>query len=153
VIVAPVSEDTPSTPPEPEQALAVFNHAGEEIRFFKSQQWHVTNYALGAYAALVAVAAAPKWGTWKAWVSIGCAGLVIAAAWHAWRVLLSLDEALQKERDRMEAARIKLPLIADIHRRHPKCIPERNEVFATLRAAIIIGAFLTILISLSRCSV
>ena len=42
-------------PPSEEQALAAFNHAAEELRFFKVQQWHVTNYALLAYVALAGV--------------------------------------------------------------------------------------------------
>ena len=59
-------------PPSEEQALAAFNHAAEELRFFKGQQWHVTNYALLAYVAL---AGAPEWmgETWKASANLYCA--------------------------------------------------------------------------------
>ena len=47
-------EQPPSKANEEQQALAAFNHAAEELRFFKGQQWHVANYALLAYAAVVA---------------------------------------------------------------------------------------------------
>jgi hypothetical protein len=54
----PGSESQPPFGPSEQQALTTVNYAAEELRFFKGQQWHVTNYALIAYAAL---AAAPDW--------------------------------------------------------------------------------------------
>ena len=66
----------PTFDPSQEQALAVFSHAAEEIRFFKGQQWNVTNYTLAAYAALVATASLVWPDCWRSWVSIAPA--------HAW---------------------------------------------------------------------
>jgi hypothetical protein len=31
---------------EREQALAIFNHAAEELRSFKGKRWHVAHYTL-----------------------------------------------------------------------------------------------------------
>lgn len=137
--------ETPSTSPDREQALAVLSHAGEEIRFFKSQQWHVTNYALLAYVALASV---PSWITAsEAFASAICAVLVIATAGMALWVLRSLDVALEKERDRMGAARCKLPLVEAIH---AKFGPVNSKVTSVLQAAILLGAIVAILINLSR---
>jgi len=40
---------------EQEQALAAFEHAADELRFFKGQQWAVSNYALILQAALASI--------------------------------------------------------------------------------------------------
>ena len=124
----------------------MFTHAGEEIRFFKSQQWHVTNYALLAYVAL---AAAPLWmPTWKSLASFFCAVLVAAAAALALLVLRSLDAALQKERHRMREARCKLPVAAAIH---TKFGPVNSKIVTrALQAAVLLGAALAISIDLVR---
>jgi hypothetical protein len=135
-----------------EQALATFNHAAEEIRFFKGQQWRVTNYALLAYGALVA--APPLIGHTKDvanWVWVGsnlvCAVLVPVPGWLAWGRLKSLNDALNKERNRMSAARSKLPLIQQIHGDFP---PQDRDVTTTLRLALWGGAVVAIAINLLR---
>jgi Flp pilus assembly protein TadB len=102
------------------QALAVFNHAGQEIRFYRGQQWQVTHYALLACAAL---AAAPQ-------LIVDCRDVpncacivanvvaivfVALAAIGAWWVVRSLGKSHEKELKRMEAASKKLPVVREIH--------------------------------------
>lgn len=97
---------------EQEQALATFDHAAEELRFFKGQQWQVANYALIAYAALVA---APRW-TESCALSAIAGMLVFVVMLAALAVLWSLEQALAKERGRLFTARKEhLPLIEQIH--------------------------------------
>jgi hypothetical protein len=137
----------PNTSSEQEQALAVFNHAAEEIRFFKGQQWHVTNYALLTFAALAVV---PSWlepPRWAWFANLLCTALVILPAWGAVRVLKSLDGALQKERGRMEKARDKLPLVREMH-----AAPEPRDRIVSwlLYTAVGAGAYFAIFINLSR---
>jgi hypothetical protein len=133
-------------PSSEEQALATFNHAGEEIRFFKGQQWHATNYALLAYAAL---AAAPEWmETWKASASLYCASAVIFTFLVACVVLVTLEVALNKERRRMDEVRPKLPLIEDLHKKSPGGF--RWVAIPVLLIAVFGGAVLAIFINLAR---
>jgi hypothetical protein len=141
---------SPPCDPSEQQALAVFNHAAEEIRFFKGQQWRVTNYALLAYAAL---AAAPRWmGAWKGYANALCSVAVIFAGLVAWRVLRSLNEAHAKERRRMERARReKLSVVAELHANgSPIDGRATGRIVWIMGAALVIGAVLAILINLSR---
>lgn len=139
------TNDPIDRPSEQEQALAVFNHAAEEIRFFKSQQWSVTNYTLLAYAAL---AAAPEWvATGQVLANLVCASLVIFAGGGALGVLASLEKALIKERNRMAEARSALlPRVESIHSK----FPPQQATIALLRVAVILGAALAFWINLSR---
>jgi hypothetical protein len=132
--------------PSEQQALATFSHAAEEIRFFKGQQWHVTNYALIAYAAL---AAAPEWmEAWKASANLYCAIAVVVTALSAGLVLVALEIALNKERKRMEAVRLKLLLIREIHRKSKPAW--RWVVTVVLLPTVLGGAALAIWINFSR---
>jgi hypothetical protein len=157
------------------QALAVFNHATEEIRFFKGQQWRVTNYALLAYAAL---AAAPRLieresvgdCVWSV-ANLGCALVALVTASLAFGVLGSLNKALGKERRRMDKARCNLLLLMAIHNSEPRDRAARywpcrfrfrrrtqhradddahDPVVCVLRAALVIGLVIVFLINLAR---
>ena len=139
-------------PSDEEQALAVFNHAGEEIRFFKGQQWMLTNYALLAYGALAAASLliddskdVENW-VWTL-SNLFCAALVPLAGWLTWLRLKSLNDALKKERDRMSEARSKLPLIQQIHSQLP---PGDRNVTGTLALALWGGGLVAIGINLLR---
>ena len=88
--------------------MAVFSHAAEEIRFFKKQQWLVTSYALTAFFALALapqyIGACEKVEIWSCvLVNFLCAIVVLVTAIAALIVLWSLDEAHQKELNRMNA--------------------------------------------------
>lgn len=100
---------------EEEQALTVFNHAGEEIRFFKNQQWNVTNYALAAYGAVVATQQLLDDTYPKAVTSWICSIVVLVTALAAGVVLWRLNKAHDKERTRMNKARCKLPVVTALH--------------------------------------
>jgi hypothetical protein len=110
---------TPNTSSEQAQALAVFNHAAEEIRFFKGQELPVTNYALIAYGALAVYPPSIHCNHVVTWfcagVNFACAFAVLVTAAVAYRVLSSLDQAYGKELSRMNAARWKPPLVGAIH--------------------------------------
>jgi hypothetical protein len=147
-----MTSDPIDHPGDQEQALAVFNHAGEEIRFFKGQQWMLTNYALLAYGAL---AAAPQLigdsrdvANWV-WVAsnLGCAVLVPLAGWLTWGRLTTLNDALNKERNRMSEAKSKLPLIQQIHSNFP---PGDRNVTEILGVVLLSGALVAIGINLLR---
>jgi hypothetical protein len=116
--------------------------------FFKTQQWQVTNYTLLAYAALVATPPLIKVADWKSPASGICAILVAIAAVLACMVLVSQELALEKERDRLKAARCKLPLVKKIHNQFkPRW---RRVVLGGLLLAVMGGAALAISINLSR---
>jgi hypothetical protein len=136
-----------------EQALAVFHHAAEEIRFFKKQQWLVTNYTVLTYTVLVAAPeavggskdAANSFFVFANWA--GVAGALVACIAAIW-VLLSLDRSHQKELDRMNKARVgKLPVVQDIHGTRSNR-PGRHVVLLGL--VLLIGALLVLLINYSR---
>ena len=132
--------------PSQEQALAVFNHAAQEIRFFKGQQWLVTNYALITYGALAATPQLIDDTCLKAVASALCAAVVALPAGAAGWVLYSLDEALDKERRRMDKARCKLPMVAKLHANGRV----DGSVIWILRGAVVVGALLAIGINISR---
>jgi hypothetical protein len=132
-------------PTEEGQALAIFNHAAEEIRFFKGQQWRVTNYTLLAYGALVAAPQLFEDLCWKAVVGGACFVAVFVAGGSAVLVLYSLNVALKKERDRMKAARWKLPLVQELHDRFKPRY--RRLVTSVLWVAVGIGFLLAIVIT------
>jgi hypothetical protein len=136
--------------PSEQQALAVFNHAAQEIRFFKDQQWRVTNYALLAYGALVA---APELidGS-KDLANWGCAGIAVLAAAAAGVVLWKLDKAHKKERDRMDEVRLDLPLVKKIHDKFPSGDGNRRtgRLVWAFSIALGIGLLLAIAINVSR---
>jgi hypothetical protein len=79
----------------PKRIGLVYQDAVDNIRFFKSQQWTVTNYAFVAYAALVGLAQlteAPR-------------GIYIAAVWgafayHAW-LMRGFAKSVRKFRRRV----------------------------------------------------
>jgi hypothetical protein len=150
---------TPEAELKQQEGLAVFHHAAEEIRFFKRQQWLVTNYALAAYAVLVA---APELlgdpQDVAAWLYAAanwtCAAVVVIAAIGAWYVLCSLDQSHDKELNRMDAARWNLPLVQEIHARFmfkPGIrSPRPGRLMWLLGAVLASGAFLAFSISYLR---
>jgi hypothetical protein len=152
----------PSYDPSEDQALVVFDHAAEEIRFFKGQQWNVTNYTLAAYAALVATASFAWPDGWRLWVSILAVALVFVAGGAAWKVLVSLERALNKERRRQHAARDILQLLKLVHEQHPPGRgPDMPKDWSLMSAwcklwspgifvaVLLFGAFIATLISIS----
>ena len=156
----PSEEQTlPKFEPSAEQALTTFNHAAEELRFFKGQQWRVTNYALIAYAAL---AAAPSWvepESWRSGVSCIASGLVVATFLAAWRVVAILEASIEKERDRQNAARDHLQLLRKLHKKHGRIDQSEMSwwrslwnppVKRVLIAGLLLGAVVATLINLSR---
>ena len=151
----------PAPRPFPEsepQALAVLNHAALEIRFFKDQQWRVTNYALLAYGALVAAPGLIGDGRKDVadcsyvvanWLF---AAIAVAAAVLAAVVLWRLDKAHKKERDRMDEVRFDLPLVKRIHDKFPSGRVERRtgRLVWIFSIALSIGVLLAIWINVSR---
>ena len=106
-----------STTTNGEGAFSIaFNHAAEEIRFFKSQQWSMTNYSLAAQAALVASGGALRAATYA------LMALSIVLGFLSLSLLFSAEAGIYKERARMSRARDQLPELKAIHdgaRPHP----------------------------------
>jgi hypothetical protein len=146
---------------EQEQALAVFHHAAEEIRFYRKQQWQVTNYTLLTYGALVGapeLIGGSKDAANSLYVAANWVGVVVAllACLGAHLVLLSLDRSQEKELTRMRVAREeKLPVVQDIHARVPFRPGGGNpgrpgRLIWLLGAVLLIGALLVSVINYSR---
>jgi hypothetical protein len=95
------------------QALETFKHAAEEMRFRLNHQWLITNYAVIAYAALVAAPALVACGRSRT-VNVVAVVLVLLVAWQAWRTLSYFSEVREVERARLEEAITHLPLIHTI---------------------------------------
>jgi hypothetical protein len=134
-----------------EEALTTFNHAAEEIRFFKSQQLHFTNCTLVGYGALaVAPTLIGDREDVAHWVRVAansfCALVAFVTAGLVLWELRKLNSALQKERQRMYEARSKLLLIQQIHQAFP---PGHRDV-TVLGTALVTDAVLAIGINLLR---
>jgi hypothetical protein len=128
-----------------QQALATFSHAAEERRFLREHQWQITNYVLIAYAALTA---APEWldpdSCWRSLTSLFAIVLMSLAGVQGWRVMLNERRHLNRERERLDAAQNRLPLIGEIPvTGHP---PRNRGLFA----AVFLGWVFGSLINLSR---
>ena len=127
----PSKEQPSSKANEEQQALAAFNHAADELRFFKGQQWHVANYALLAYAAVVAAQRLVENPFMTRFAEV----LVVAVLLVALVALWSLEDALAKERGRLFRVRKRhLPLIEQIHedrtpRKYRSAISKRLDRF------------------------
>jgi hypothetical protein len=106
-----------------DEAALAFNHAAEEIRFFKGQQWSITNYALLLQAGIVgAVELVKQQSLWCCWADVAAVlaiGLIVVAVW----LLIALEAAICKERDRLEAAR-SVDLLPVVNRIHERKLPE-----------------------------
>jgi hypothetical protein len=98
-----------------EEAAIAFKHAADEIRFFKSQQWSITNYALALQAGVVGAVkliVPPLRCCWSDVAALVIVVLLVAAVW----LLIALEAAICKERDRMADARNRLPVLKEIHK-------------------------------------
>jgi hypothetical protein len=84
----------------PKRIEVIFQDATHNLRFFKQQQWTVTNYALAAYAALFAVAHIVKQADPPLRVIVMAAIVLVAA--YSIAVLMSFVDSLEKFRDRIE---------------------------------------------------
>lgn len=125
-----------------QQALAAFEHAGAELRFFKSQQWSAANYTLLAEATAVTVPALLKGSPAEAWAR--CAAIVIAiiVPFVGGLLIASLERAMVKERKRMSEARKRLPALDAIHGTQEA--EARGDVAGALYVAIALGAAIAI---------
>jgi hypothetical protein len=158
---APDSLSSLSPNEQRKQALETFKHAAQEIRFYISQKWQVTNYALVAYGALVAAPALivdckdAASAVLCVKVNVGCAVLVFGAAALAYGTLSSLQKSHATELKRLVEARDELLLVKKIHEQsefkpgaaratHP------GRTIWVLWAALAIGALLAIGINISR---
>jgi hypothetical protein len=91
------------------ERLAVFNHATEELRFFKTQHWTAVTYSVALLGGMLALGKAePTVGREIAILSVF---LVIGYAF----VFASLIDAERKERLRLDEARKCLPELWRLH--------------------------------------
>jgi hypothetical protein len=84
----------------PKRIEVIFQDATHNLRFFKQQEWTVTNYALAAYAALFAVAHIAKQAGPPLRVIVIAAIVLVAA--YSIAILLSFVDSLEKFRGRIE---------------------------------------------------
>jgi hypothetical protein len=140
-----------------EQALAVFNQAAEQMRFYRSHQWQITYYAVIAYAALATAPRLVRRGAWRGPVSGVALLLVIGAAWQAGRTLWYSEDLRLTEQARQVAARKQhLSLIDGIYENYQPTerwerplsvwMPPRPRFPWGLVAAVALGAALAIMI-------
>jgi hypothetical protein len=97
------------------QAGLAFEHAGEEIRFFKEQQWRITNYALLLQTAMVGAMGLVEESFKPVWAIVGRVGCVVIAV-CAIGLLISYQAGIWKESAKMAAARTHLHLLDKLHR-------------------------------------
>ncbi len=95
-----------------EEAAIAFKHAADEIRFLKTQQWSMTNYATGAQVGVVA-AVTQLHGDARFAIGSLCSASV---AVFALILLTLLQSGIRKERARMYEARQDLPRLTEIHK-------------------------------------
>jgi hypothetical protein len=144
----------PQTILNQEQALAVYTSSGEAVRFFIGQRWQATNYVLAAYVALVV---APELICKNVANGICVLANSVGAALAALTFVLAsvhlcnLREEHADQLDLLNAARMKLPLVAELHGPPPS--PGPGRIIWVLIAALFVGALLVALINLSRPSV
>jgi hypothetical protein len=100
-----------------EQALAIFNQAREEMRFYRNLEWQITYYTVLAYAALVVAPLGVPRGRWRNRVSWFAILLVVLAALQAARTLYYSNDIRVTEHARLiEITKIEhLPLIQGIY--------------------------------------
>jgi hypothetical protein len=100
-----------------DQALAIFNRATEEMRFYRNHQWQITYYTVLAYAALVVAPLGVPVGRWRNWVSWFSFFLVLLAAVQAGRTLYYSNDIQVTEHLRLIEVTKKehLPLIHGIY--------------------------------------
>jgi hypothetical protein len=103
-----------------EQAIATFNHAAEEMRSLRDHEWLITNYAMIAYAALVAapLLVGEKRCYWRGGVNVGAVVLVLLAFFQAERVLWYTNDFRDVAHARLEEAVDRLHLVCKIHQGH-----------------------------------
>ena len=107
----------------PKRIEVIFQDATHNLRFFKQQQWTVTNYALAAYAALFAVAHIAKQVGPPLRVIVIAAIVLVSA--YSIAVLLSYVDSLEKFRGRIEW----------IYKKYFEC-EEREALGLTMRKGV-----------------
>jgi hypothetical protein len=92
------------------EVLALHGVAVGDIAFFKSQQWHVTNYALLLYGAVVALSrllGSPSPLEFLVLGLLAAATFVVGCV-----VILQLEASIKKGRDRLSALRVHMSDVA-----------------------------------------
>jgi len=112
------------------------NLVHSEINFLKGQQWHVTNYGLLLYGAIVGLTQLEKLplGIPNCWLVV----LVVAVAIAALIVLCSLEWALKKARCRSNVARSYI--FSSLYKPPPKKGRGLGHIFLFLSLALTVGA-------------
>src|SRR5262245_11375429 len=95
----PKHDDMPKREEMPKRMEVIYQDATHNIRFFKQQQWTVTNYALAGYAALFAVAHIAKQAGQPLKVIV-IAAIALIAAYNV-AILLAFVDSLDKFRKRI----------------------------------------------------
>jgi hypothetical protein len=132
---------------EHEELLVLFQVTAQDISFFKSQQWTLTNYTLVAFAAIVGI---PKFiGVslscfYQIFLSIVAVVLATSSLWIMFRLKKSIDE----RRDRLNRIYDKLSYVF-LEALGNKQKVSTNEMFIFLCVFILCGLVVSIFL-LSR---
>jgi hypothetical protein len=128
-----------------EHFLAFYQNAVEEIRFLKTQQWKIANYALLLYAAIIVISSQyikPPLSTGDCILLIFLA-LFIATC--AIRVLVRLESSIQTARSQYEEASKRFPpearkMADEFQKRSPK----RSDIMILLVIVVCVSALITV---------
>jgi hypothetical protein len=85
-----------TAPQEQQEWLVLYQLAVEDIRFFKDQQWKISNYAILLYAAIVTISQIVKPLTYSERCVLTILTLIIAAC-TTW-ILISLQSSINNAR-------------------------------------------------------
>jgi hypothetical protein len=90
-----------------DELQTLYKISADDLREFKGRQWQVTNYALLLYGALAFIARETAIGNSASErasaVLVAISGLIVGL--FAWRIVKTLQQAMELRRDRMKDAR------------------------------------------------
>ena len=94
-----MSDGEPRITQDPAEDFRIlWSDSAEEIRFFKSQQFSVTNYTLALYAALIVMESNLS----RVALSVGLAMIALAVLAIGVWIVMSLQRAMTKSRCRVQ---------------------------------------------------
>jgi len=102
-----MSKETEPTGDEAQDLRLLFEHATNEMRFLKSQQWTITNYVVAVYVAVIAITSLLESNFSCGVLPCEHYFLAIAAVFAAifgLRMIRRIDKDLTKNRERIDKA-------------------------------------------------
>jgi hypothetical protein len=136
---------------ENENIRTLWTLTTEDIRFWKTQQYTVANYALLLFAAIVAVRGQlVPGGSSAPWLRGGLVVVVLAALAGSWLQIRELQSSLMRSRNHKDQSRDHLcgatskTTLRDILSTTPKSKREGADVDWMLQVIVVVAAVVTI---------